>query len=92
MSKKYKKTDLTSRAKEEAKKLLYELNITKFNENNLGIFQDILDGKVNALVTAKECHNETIDEDLLVAYDLLTDIVIDYEEDLVFLNKLFFDL
>ena len=32
----------------------------------------------------------TIDEELLEIYDLLTDIVLDHEEDLEFLNSVFF--
>ena len=44
-----------------------------------------------AVVTAKECDGKVIDEELLEIYDLLTDIVLDNEADLDFLNSLFFD-
>jgi hypothetical protein len=42
------------------------------------------------LVNAQE-DGESIDEELLKIYDLLTDIVLDNEEDLDFLNQLFFN-
>ena len=38
----------------------------------------------------QECENKKIDEELLEIYDLLVDIVLDNEEDLDFLNQLFF--
>ena len=42
------------------------------------------------MVNSQEA-GENIDEELLQIYDLLTDIVLDNEEDLEFLNKLFFN-
>lgn len=84
------KNKFTTRAKEEAKKLLFESKIEKFlSLDDSGRFIEILDFKVASLVNAQE-DGETIDEELLEIYDLLTDIVLDNEEDLNFLNKLFF--
>ena len=77
--------------KEEAKKLLIELKIEEFlSLDDSGRFIEILDFKVASLVNAQE-DGETIDEELLEIYDLLTDIVLDNEEDLDFLNSLFFN-
>lgn len=39
----------------------------------------------------KESENLPIDEELLEIYDLLTDIILDNENDLDFLNELFFN-
>lgn len=84
------KNKFTARAKEEAKKLLCESNIAKFlSLDDSGHFIEILDFKVASLVNAQE-DGETIDEELLEIYDLLTDIVLDNETDLDFLNELFF--
>ena len=47
------------------------------------------DVKVAGLVTMQECEDQKIDEDLLDIYDLLTDIVLDNEDNIDFLNKLF---
>ena len=80
-----------SRAKEEAKKLLQELNIKKINGDNIGDLQNALDVNVSGLVTLQECENKKIDEELLRIYDLLVDIVLDNEEDMDFLNQLFFN-
>ncbi len=85
------KNKFTTRTKEEAKKLLFELKIEKFlSLDDSGRFIEILDFKVSSLVNAQE-DGETIDEELLDIYDLLTDIVLDNETDLPFLNKLFFE-
>ena len=86
------KNRFSLRAKEEVKKLLNELKIQKLNDNNIGELQDILDVKVSGLVTLNECENQPIDKELLHIYDLITDIILDNEEDLDFLNKLFLDL
>ena len=85
-----RKSKFTARAKEEAKKLLKELNVSKITDNNLGRLQDELVSRVSGLVSVKE-EGKSIDEELLEIYDLLTDIVWDNEEDLAFLNKLFFN-
>lgn len=85
------KNKFTARAKEEAKKLLLESKIKKFlSLDDSGRFIEILDFSVASLVNAQE-DGETIDEELLEIYDLLTDIVLDNEEDLNFLNQLFFN-
>lgn len=85
------KNKFTARVKSEAKKLLLESKIEKFlSLNDSGRFIEILDFEVASLVNAQE-DGETIDEELLKIYDLLTDIVLDNEEDLEFLNQLFFD-
>ena len=83
------KNKFNERAKEEALKILRSLGINKFEED-IGNFLEELDFKVASLVNAQE-DGETIDEELLEIYDLLTDIVFDNEEDLDFLNNLFFD-
>lgn len=80
----------TARAKEEAQKLLKKLNIVKLDDNSICDLQEELDLRVSSLVTMQECENKEIDEELLEIYDLLTDIVLDNEEDLDFLNQLFF--
>lgn len=79
-----------SRAKEVAQSLLKELHITQLDENSICDLQNELDLKVAALVSAQE-EGENIDDSLLEIYDLLTDIVLDNEEDLPFLNHLFFN-
>ena len=85
------KNKFTTRAQEEAKKLLLESKIEKFLLlDDSGRFIEILDFKVASLVNAQE-DGETIDEELLEIYDLLTDIVLNNEEDLDFLNQLFFN-
>ena len=84
------KNKFTKRAKDEAQKLLRNLNIEKLTENNIGDLQYDLDAKVCGLVSQKECENQKNDEELLDIYDLLTDIVLDNEENLDFLNELFF--
>lgn len=81
----------TARAKEIVQKLLKELNITTLNDDTVCDLQEELDLKVSSLVTMQECENKKIDEELLEIYDLLVDIVLDNEEDLEFLNQLFFD-
>ncbi len=83
------KNKFTARAKTEAKKLLQELNIIRLDEANIGDLQSALDVKVAGLVTMQECEDQKIDEDLLDIYDLLTDIVLDNEDNIDFLNKLF---
>ena len=84
------KNKFTPRAKQEARKILEAIGIEKFI-NDTGDFIETLDVKVSGLVTAKECEGKVIDEELLEIYDLLTDIVLVNEEDLDFLNSLFFD-
>jgi len=83
------KKQFTARAKEETQKLLKDLNITKLQSDNIGKLQDELDTRVAGLVSAEECENQKIDEELLKIYDLLIDIIIDNEKDLPFLNNLF---
>ena len=83
------KNKFTARAKTEAKKLLQELTIIRLDEANIGDLQSALDVKVAGLVTMQECEDQKIDEDLLDIYDLLTDIVLDNEDNIDFLNKLF---
>lgn len=84
------KNNLTLRAKEEAKKILQELKIEKFSSTeDVGIFIERLDCEVAGLVSLKE-EKVAIDDELLKTYDLLTDIAIDNESDLQFLNRLFF--
>ena len=74
-----------------SKKLLLESKIEKFSLlDDSGRFIEILDFKVASLVNTQEA-GEIIDEELLEIYDLLTDIVLDNEEDLEFLNQLFFN-
>ena len=90
MLSKIQENKFTARAKEEAKKLLLEAKIENFlSLDDSGRFIEILDLKVASLVNAQE-DGETIDEELLEIYDLLTDIVLDNEKDLDFLNQLFF--
>lgn len=84
------KNKFTVRAKDEAKKILQELDILELDDDNIGELQNELVSRVSGLVSVKEDGNK-IDEELLEIYDLLTDIVWDNEEDLPFLNKLFFE-
>ena len=84
------KNQFTARAKNEALMILKSLGIDRFTEDT-GAFIEQLDVLVSGLVTAKECEGQKIDEELLEIYDLLTNIVLDNEEDLNFLNSLFFD-
>lgn len=86
------KSKFTKRAKDEARELLRNLNIGKFiSTDDTGRLIEQLDCEVSGLVSQKECENQKIDEELLDIYDLLTDIVLDNEENLDFLNELFFD-
>lgn len=82
------KNKFTAKAKEVAKDLLDELDIQSLNDENIGDLLEKLDLRVASLVSAQE-DGEYIDEELLEIYDLLTDIVLDHEEDLEFLNQLF---
>lgn len=84
------KNKFTTRAKEVARNLLKELNITKLDDNSVCDLQEELDLRVSSLVTMQECENKKIDEELLEIYDLLVDIVLDNEDDIDFLNQLFF--
>ncbi len=84
------KNKFTQRAKEVVQKLLKKLNIVELDDNSICDLQEELDFLVASLVNAQE-DGETIDEELLEIYDLLTDIVLDNEEDLDFLNQLFFN-
>ena len=79
----------TPRAKEEAKKLLAEMNITELNDNNLYEVEAELDARVSGLVTMDECEHLPIDRELLEIYDTLTDIILEHEDEIDFLNKLF---
>ena len=82
------KSEFTPRAKQVARTILDSLGISKFIDDT-GDFIETLDCKVAGLVSAKEA-GEIIDEELLKIYDLLTDIVLDNENDIEFLNALFF--
>lgn len=85
------KNKFTARAKEEAIKLLLKAKIEQFSSlDDSGRFIEILDSKVASLVCSQE-DGEPIDKELLKIYDLLTDIVLDNEENLDFLNNLFFN-
>lgn len=84
------KNNFTPRAKSEAKKLLQTLSISNLTDDNIGELQDRLDIEISGLVSAKE-NGVVIDEELLKIYDLLTDIILDNEEDLTLLNNLFFN-
>lgn len=81
--------NFTARAKEEAFKLMKKLNIVEFTDDTVCLLQGELDSLVASLVNARE-DGETIDEELLKIYDLLTSIILDNEEDLDFLNRFFF--
>lgn len=86
------KNKFTVRAKAEALKLLKEMQVEEFTSlDDSGNLIELLDCKISSLVTMKESENLEIDEELLEIYDLLQDIVLDNEEDLNFLNQLFFD-
>ncbi len=81
----------TPRAKEEAKKLLAEMNITELNDDNLYEVEVELDTRVSGLVTMDESEHRPIDHELLEIYDTLTDIILEHEEEIDFLNKLFLE-
>ena len=70
--------------------ILEELSIVSLNDDNICDLQEKLDLRVSSLVSRQE-DGEKIDEELLEIYDLLIDIVLVNEEDLDFLNSLFFD-
>ena len=76
------------RAKAVAKSVLSELDITELSEDNDGLFLDEITLRVNSLVSTK-ADGFPIDEELLDIYDLLTDIILDNENDIAFLNELF---
>ncbi|MGN0818855.1 MAG: hypothetical protein ACI4M6_00460 [Christensenellaceae bacterium] len=84
------KNKFNEKAQEEIKKILKKLNIVALTDDTVCNLQEELDFLVASLVNAKE-DGETIDEELLQIYDLLVDIVLDNEEDLDFLNQLFFN-
>ena len=84
------KNKFTTKAKEIVQELLKKLNIAKLDDNSICDLQEELDFLVASLVNTQEA-GETIDEELLEIYDLLVDIVLDNEEDLDFLNQLFFN-
>ncbi len=79
----------TPRAKEEAKKLFAEMNITELNDDNLYAVEVELDTRISGLVTMDECEHKPIDHELLKIYDTLSDIILEHEEEIDFLNKLF---
>ena len=81
------KSKFNLRAKVEAQKLLKKLGIVELTDDTICNLQEELDFLVASFVNAQE-DGETIDEELLEIYDLLTDIVLDNEEDLDFLNQL----
>lgn len=83
------KNKYTKRAQKETKKLLNKLNIVKLTNDTLCNLQEELDLLVASLVNAQE-DGETIDDELLAIYDLLIDIIYDNEENLDFLNNLFY--
>ena len=85
------KNKFTQRTKKEIKTLLSELNIAKIDNDSICILQEQLDIRVSGLVSLSECEGKQIDEELLEIYDLITDIILDNEEDLKFLNDLFFN-
>lgn len=85
-----KQTKLTAKEKEFARDLLRELEIVELNDDNIGKLQNALDVNISALVSAKE-DGEAVDNELIKIYDLITDIVLDNEEDFDFLNRLFFN-
>lgn len=84
------KNKFTARTKEIAQNLLKELNIAKLDDNSVCDLHSELDLRVSSLVSAQE-DGEKIDKELLEIYDLLTDIVLDNEDDHNFLNRLFFE-
>ena len=84
------KRKFTQETKKVAQNILNELNITNLNNDSICDLQNELDLRVAALVSSQE-DGKIIDENLLETYDLLVDIVLDNEEDLSFLNQLFFD-
>ena len=83
------KNKFTEKVKEVAQSLLRELNIEKFADKAVCDFQSALDSEVASLVSAQE-EGENIDKNLLEAYDLLVDIVLDNEDNTDFLNQLLF--
>ncbi len=85
------KSRFTPRAKEEAKKLLSEMKIAELNDDNLYEVEVELDTRVSGLVTMNECEHQPIDHELLDIYDTLTDIILEHEEEINFLNKLFLE-
>lgn len=90
MLSKVQKIKFTTKVKNEIKKILGRLNIIELTNDTICNLQKELDSLVVSLVNAQE-DGENIDEELLEIYDLLTDIVLDNEEDLDFLNQLFFN-
>ncbi len=70
--------------------MLRKLNIVKLDDVSICDLQEELDCLVASLVNTQEAGG-VIDEELLEIYDLLIDIVLDNEEDLDFLNQLFFN-
>lgn len=84
------KNQFTARAKDEASKVLKTLNIIELTDDTVCVLQEKLDFLVSSLVNAQE-DGEVIDKELLKIYDLLVDIVLDNEENLDFLNQLFFN-
>lgn len=90
MLKETQKNKFTARAKDEVNKVLKRLNIPKLTDDTICGLQEELDFLVSSLVNAQE-DGEVIDKELLKIYDLLVDIVLDNEDDLDFLNQLFFN-
>lgn len=84
------KNKFTTRVKEVVQELLKKLNIVELDDNSICELQEELDFLVASLVNTQEA-GKIIDEELLEIYDLLVDIVLDNEEDLDFLNQLFFN-
>ena len=82
------KSNYTEKVKDEIKRILKRLSISKLTDDSVCALQEELDLLVASLVNAKE-DGEVIDENLLKIYDLLVDIILDNEEDIDFLNQLF---
>ena len=76
------------RAKLETKALLTKLNISYFDEKSLSHFFKEVELLVNSLVM-DETEGKEIDNELLSIYNTIIDIILDNEENIDFLNKIF---
>lgn len=77
-------------AKKEIQRLLKILRIDRLNEYNIADLQSELDLEVSSLVSKQE-DGEATDSSLLEIYDLLVDIVLENEDNLEFLNSIFYN-
>lgn len=77
-------------AKKEIQRVLKILRIDRLNEYNIGDLQSELDLEVASLVSKQE-DGEVTDPSLLEIYDLLVDIVLENEDNLEFLNSIFYN-